>query len=254
MPDTYNAILVLNSGSSSLKFGLFTPANNNNDEQLILEGSADNIGRDSGSLRIRNAAGDDLLRRDHILSPNPKHSPPSSKPCAISPTPLLSPSAIASSTAARICASIGASLRRCSTRCAPPSTLRRCTSRHRSRSSPDPEALPADPRLRLLRHRLPPHPARGPHTYPSPRASASRRPALRLPRPLLRIRRRGLAPHSRRASSSRISATAPASAPSSTAAPSTPPWASRPPAASPWAPAAATSTPASSSSSSATNT
>ncbi len=72
MPDIDNAILVLNSGSSSLKFGLFTPANNNNDEQLILEGSADNIGRDSGSLRIRNAAGDDLLRRDHILESQPE--------------------------------------------------------------------------------------------------------------------------------------------------------------------------------------
>jgi acetate kinase len=63
-------ILVLNSGSSSLKFGLFAPAEQ--DEQLILEGSADNIGRDSGSLRIRNAAGDDLLRRDHLLESQPE--------------------------------------------------------------------------------------------------------------------------------------------------------------------------------------
>ncbi len=55
MPDTTNAILVLNSGSSSLKFGLFARGPDN-DEQLILEGSADNIGRDSGSLRIRSAA------------------------------------------------------------------------------------------------------------------------------------------------------------------------------------------------------
>jgi acetate kinase len=65
-----NAILVLNSGSSSLKFGLFTPGDQ--DEQLILEGAADNIGRDSGSLQIRNAAGDDLLHRDHTLESQPE--------------------------------------------------------------------------------------------------------------------------------------------------------------------------------------
>ena len=70
MPDAPNAILVLNSGSSSLKFGLFTPSTN--DEQLLLEGSADNIGRDSGSLYIRNVAGEDLVHRDHILESQPE--------------------------------------------------------------------------------------------------------------------------------------------------------------------------------------
>src|SRR6201994_3971933 len=70
MPAHDNAILVLNSGSSSLKFGLFTPWPD--EEQLILEGAADNIGRDSGSLLIRNAAGDDLLHRDHILQSQPE--------------------------------------------------------------------------------------------------------------------------------------------------------------------------------------
>ena len=68
MPDHH--ILVLNSGSSSLKFGLFTLGEQ--DEQLILEGNADNIGRDSGSLRVRNAAGEVLLRRDHILESQPE--------------------------------------------------------------------------------------------------------------------------------------------------------------------------------------
>jgi acetate kinase len=73
MPSTDNAILVLNSGSSSLKFGVFTPgADSNADEHLILEGSANNIGRDSGSLHIRNAAGADLLHRDHILESQPE--------------------------------------------------------------------------------------------------------------------------------------------------------------------------------------
>jgi len=65
-----NATLVLNSGSSSLKFGLFTRGAD--DEQLILEGSADNIGRDSGSLHIRNADGENLLRRDHLLESQPE--------------------------------------------------------------------------------------------------------------------------------------------------------------------------------------
>jgi acetate kinase len=61
-------ILVLNSGSSSLKFGLYLPgANSSSAEQLLLEGSADSIGRDSGSLHIRNAAGEVLLHRDHLL-------------------------------------------------------------------------------------------------------------------------------------------------------------------------------------------
>ena len=63
-------ILVLNSGSSSLKFGLYTPGEQG--EQLIFEGSADNISRDSGTLHIRNAAGDDLLHRDHILESQPE--------------------------------------------------------------------------------------------------------------------------------------------------------------------------------------
>jgi acetate kinase len=65
-------ILVLNSGSSSLKFGLYTPGANSGDEQLLLEGSADGIGRASGSLHIRNAAGDDLLRRDPTLESQPE--------------------------------------------------------------------------------------------------------------------------------------------------------------------------------------
>jgi acetate kinase len=73
VPVNDNAILVLNSGSSSLKFGLFTRGDGkNSDEQLILEGSADNIGRDSGSLRVRDASGNDLLRRDHILESQPE--------------------------------------------------------------------------------------------------------------------------------------------------------------------------------------
>lgn len=58
-------ILVLNSGSSSLKFGLFRHAGD--DEALLLEGSAEGIGRDDGSLRIKAPDGSVLLQQDHVL-------------------------------------------------------------------------------------------------------------------------------------------------------------------------------------------
>ena len=67
---TNDAILALNSGSSSLKFGVFIPSANN--EQLIVEGSAEGIGRTSGSLHIRNAAGDNLVHRNDILESQPE--------------------------------------------------------------------------------------------------------------------------------------------------------------------------------------
>jgi acetate kinase len=55
-------ILVLNSGSSSLKFGVYHRGAR--DEEALLTGSADGIGRSSGSLRIRSADGKSLLQRD----------------------------------------------------------------------------------------------------------------------------------------------------------------------------------------------
>jgi acetate kinase len=54
-------ILVLNSGSSSLKFGIYKPGAT--DEEPLLTGSADGIGRDNGSLKIRSADGTSLLQR-----------------------------------------------------------------------------------------------------------------------------------------------------------------------------------------------
>jgi acetate kinase len=57
-------ILALNSGSSSLKFGVYRPGTA--DEEPLLTGSADGIGRDNGSLRIRSADGKSLLQRDCI--------------------------------------------------------------------------------------------------------------------------------------------------------------------------------------------
>ncbi|MFM0121559.1 acetate/propionate family kinase [Paraburkholderia sp. RL18-101-BIB-B] len=58
-------ILVLNSGSSSLKFGLFKHAGD--DESLLLEGSAEGIGRDDGSLRIKAPDGRVLVQQERVL-------------------------------------------------------------------------------------------------------------------------------------------------------------------------------------------
>ena len=58
-------ILVLNSGSSSLKCGVYRRGAA--DEELVLEGSADGIGRDNGSLKMSGADGVSLLAEDHVM-------------------------------------------------------------------------------------------------------------------------------------------------------------------------------------------
>jgi acetate kinase len=58
-------IFVLNSGSSSLKFGVYGRLDG--DEQPLLTGSADGIGSKNGSLHIRSSEGSSLLRREGIL-------------------------------------------------------------------------------------------------------------------------------------------------------------------------------------------
>ena len=63
-------ILVLNSGSSSLKFGVFRRGDS--DEVMVLEGSADGIGRDSGSLKILSADGATVLDQEHLLESQPQ--------------------------------------------------------------------------------------------------------------------------------------------------------------------------------------
>jgi len=55
-------ILALNSGSSSLKFGIYRRGTA--DEEPLLTGSADGIGRDNGSLRILSSDGKPILQRD----------------------------------------------------------------------------------------------------------------------------------------------------------------------------------------------
>src|SRR5208337_4544193 len=57
-------ILVLNSGSSSLKFGVYY--HGTSDEEPVLTGSAEGIGRDNGSLHIRAADGTSLVQRECI--------------------------------------------------------------------------------------------------------------------------------------------------------------------------------------------
>jgi len=57
-------ILVLNSGSSSLKFGVYYRGAN--DEEPLLTGSAEGIGHSNGSLHIRAADGTSLVQRESI--------------------------------------------------------------------------------------------------------------------------------------------------------------------------------------------
>lgn len=52
-------ILVINSGSSSLKFGVYQTRNR--DEQLVLNGIAENIARPDGKIQLKDASGHTLL-------------------------------------------------------------------------------------------------------------------------------------------------------------------------------------------------
>ncbi len=63
MPAPAAPILVLNSGSSSLKLGVFTAAEN--DEQPLLSGAADALNRPDGSLSLTSPDGSTLLNTQH---------------------------------------------------------------------------------------------------------------------------------------------------------------------------------------------
>ncbi len=58
-------ILVLNSGSSSLKFGIYRRSEK--DEEPLLTGAADGIGRRNGTFHIRSSDGDLLVERESLL-------------------------------------------------------------------------------------------------------------------------------------------------------------------------------------------
>ncbi len=53
-----DCILVINTGSSSLKFGLY--AEQDGDEQVLLDGLADGVGQSSGTLEVKDGAGKKL--------------------------------------------------------------------------------------------------------------------------------------------------------------------------------------------------
>jgi acetate kinase len=59
-------ILALNSGSSSLKFGAYRRGVADDDEEPVLRGSAEGIGRDSGSIHIWLADGNPLVTREAV--------------------------------------------------------------------------------------------------------------------------------------------------------------------------------------------
>lgn len=62
--ETHDLILALNSGSSSLKFGVYRRGTR--DEEPLLTGSADGIGHSDGSLHIRAADGTPLVQRENV--------------------------------------------------------------------------------------------------------------------------------------------------------------------------------------------
>lgn len=59
-------ILAVNSGSSSLKFGLYQQ-DASGKEQAVLSGAADGVGRANGSLKIKDVSGKPLVQRDGAL-------------------------------------------------------------------------------------------------------------------------------------------------------------------------------------------
>jgi acetate kinase len=58
-------VLVVNSGSSSLKFGLFY--HGSHDEEALLTGSAEGIGHSSGRLKILSSSGEPLSQQENVL-------------------------------------------------------------------------------------------------------------------------------------------------------------------------------------------
>ena len=64
-PKSDDLVLVVNSGSSSLKFGVYRRGQH--DEEALLTGNAENIGRSNGSLRIKFPAGPPVPDRQTVF-------------------------------------------------------------------------------------------------------------------------------------------------------------------------------------------
>src|SRR5438552_5286169 len=67
-----NPTFVLNSGSSSLKFGLFSPGDNN-EVRPLARGSADGIGSDRGKIQLKSSDGKSLYEQSHAID-NQSHA------------------------------------------------------------------------------------------------------------------------------------------------------------------------------------
>jgi acetate kinase len=65
-PRNDDLILALNSGSSSLKFGVYRRAAGDSDEKPLLTGSAEGIGHSNGTLQIFSSGGNPLVVREAI--------------------------------------------------------------------------------------------------------------------------------------------------------------------------------------------
>lgn len=61
-------LLAINSGSSSLKFGLYRQPSGDDDPELVLSGGATGIGHSNGNLQIRSAGGKALLDEPYTLN------------------------------------------------------------------------------------------------------------------------------------------------------------------------------------------
>ena len=59
-------ILALNSGSSSLKFGIYCRGAGDSDERPLVTGSAEGIGHSNGTLHVRSSDGNTLVARECI--------------------------------------------------------------------------------------------------------------------------------------------------------------------------------------------
>jgi acetate kinase len=64
LPQKDDLIFVVNSGSSSLKVGVYY--HGASDEEALVSGSADGIGRGNGTLNVRSATGEMLVKRECV--------------------------------------------------------------------------------------------------------------------------------------------------------------------------------------------
>src|SRR5882757_9502384 len=180
-------ILTINSGSSSLKLGLYRAdaADPTQEPQLVYRGATDAIGKPGGSLTVTDSAGKTIHREDASHdSQSSAFQHAAQKLQQLSGTDMSrGPDAIGY----RIVHG-GPHLRQhCRITPQVLDTLRAATHPARARTHRHcVEAPSTSARLRVLRYRIPHHhAARGLHLCHPRALPRAGRPALRLPRPLL---------------------------------------------------------------------